>query len=243
MNARELHEKLKVGRDFSSWVKGRLSECGLVAGVDFVLTKMGEPGFTTKIDYHLTIEAAKHLAMLERNAQGKLVRQYFIDFEKTARKVLPKKTFEELTLEVVLGLKGKVEALQLQLEAQAPSVLAWSKLMDADQGLSVSQAAKALCDSHGFTIGRKRLFELLREWKWINKNNEPYQSAVEVGYCKIIFVTVGGAVFPKLLIFGKGLSAIANKLRRLENADPSKIAGKQLPTYGNARCSTGCTCH
>nr|WP_279452841.1 antA/AntB antirepressor family protein [Aeromonas veronii] len=43
VNARELHSFLKVGRDFSNWIKDRIAEYGFVEGVDYVVfTKFGE---------------------------------------------------------------------------------------------------------------------------------------------------------------------------------------------------------
>nr|WP_206076013.1 antA/AntB antirepressor family protein [Marinitoga lauensis] len=43
VNARELHEKLKVGRDFSTWIKQRIEKYGFVEGIDYIstLTKTG----------------------------------------------------------------------------------------------------------------------------------------------------------------------------------------------------------
>ena len=40
------------------------------------------------VDYILTMDAAKELAMVEGNARGKQARQYFIDAEKTLRQVM-----------------------------------------------------------------------------------------------------------------------------------------------------------
>lgn len=94
VDARELHGKLKVGRDFSNWVKGRIEEAQLVEGQDYVRSpelasaKIGGQG---RIEYHLTVDSAKHFAMLEKSEIGRQVRQYFIDFEKRARRA-----FQEL---------------------------------------------------------------------------------------------------------------------------------------------------
>lgn len=39
-------------------------------------------GFDTKIEYFLTIDTAKELAMVERNEKGRQARRYFIECEK-----------------------------------------------------------------------------------------------------------------------------------------------------------------
>ncbi len=95
VDARELHAKMKVGKDFSTWIKDRIEQCSFVQGVDFVkFPKIGESKSKLLVEYHFTLDAAKHLAMLERNEVGFLIRQYFIEFEKTAREILPEKTLE-----------------------------------------------------------------------------------------------------------------------------------------------------
>ncbi len=89
-NARDLHSFLEVGRDFSTWAKSRIDEYGFVEGEDYspVLGnrsdgKKGKP----RIDYHLTLDMAKELAMVENNEKGRQVRRYFIEMESRAREL------------------------------------------------------------------------------------------------------------------------------------------------------------
>lgn len=85
VDARELHTFLKVGRDFSNWIKDRLNEYGFSEGEDYspILANRsdGLPG-KPRTDYHLCLDAAKELAMVERNEQGRMVRRYFIECER-----------------------------------------------------------------------------------------------------------------------------------------------------------------
>ena len=90
VNARELHRFLEVGRDFSNWIKGRLGTLGSVENEDYLLAKTGEPlpsGTKYKTEYFITLDTAKHLAMMEKNDKGKEVRDYFIECEKKLREV------------------------------------------------------------------------------------------------------------------------------------------------------------
>lgn len=91
-NARDLHEFLNVGRDFATWVKDRIKQYKFIEGEDYLLTKSGEQvphqggvREVEKIDYHLTVDMAKELSMIENNAKGREVRRYFIAVEKKTR--------------------------------------------------------------------------------------------------------------------------------------------------------------
>lgn len=92
VSGKELHERLKVARDFTSWVKYRINKFGFVEGVDYLLTKFGEQvphqGGTRSVettDYIMTIDMAKQLSMVENNEQGRAARRYFIACEKAAK--------------------------------------------------------------------------------------------------------------------------------------------------------------
>lgn len=89
VSARELHQFLEVGRDFSTWIKNRISEYDFMEGEDFeiLLPKMGEQngsGGHNKMEYALSLNMAKELSMVERTEKGKQARRYFIEMEKLA---------------------------------------------------------------------------------------------------------------------------------------------------------------
>jgi len=91
ISAKDLHLFLGSKKDFSAWIKNRIDKYGLVENQDYtVFTQSGvNPlGGRPSIDYVLTIDAAKELAMVEGNAKGKQARQYFIDCEKRLTKSL-----------------------------------------------------------------------------------------------------------------------------------------------------------
>lgn len=85
VNARELHEFLEVGKDFSTWMKDRINQFDFVEDVDFVVfPEIGEKGGRPLTSYHLSLDMAKELSMVERNDKGKQARQYFIECERRA---------------------------------------------------------------------------------------------------------------------------------------------------------------
>lgn len=112
VDGRTLHAFLEVGRDFPTWMKFRIEEYGFEEGKDFHLFLAsedkdrspnlgrdgGQPHFNqvfpetgenlqggrpTK-EYRLTLDMAKELSMVERNAKGKQARRYFIECERIA---------------------------------------------------------------------------------------------------------------------------------------------------------------
>lgn len=91
VNARDLHRRLKIGKDFSTWIKDRIKEYGFHPDLDFSIvspnlgSKFPKHGGQNKKEYFLTLDTAKELAMLERNEMGRLIRRYFIEAEKQLR--------------------------------------------------------------------------------------------------------------------------------------------------------------
>ena len=83
VNARELHEFLESKRQFADWIKNRISEYDFVENQDFVrFHKKMKANNATMIEYHITLDMAKELSMVERNEKGKQARKYFIECEK-----------------------------------------------------------------------------------------------------------------------------------------------------------------
>lgn len=84
-NARELHAFLGVAKDFSNWIKAQIKRAMLTEGADYITSaQKGDGGKFGSIEYHLTIEAGKHIAMLSGTAKGKEARDYFIECERRA---------------------------------------------------------------------------------------------------------------------------------------------------------------
>lgn len=85
VNARDLHNCLGVGRDFSTWIKQRIAKYSFVENIDYItLTKTGEldsTGLQTAIDYFIAPDMAKQIAMVQNNEIGKQVRLYYIQLE------------------------------------------------------------------------------------------------------------------------------------------------------------------
>ena len=102
INARELKEKLNIGRDFTTWIKNRINIYQFKENQDYILTltKMGERKNVIKHEYYLTMDMAKELCMIENNEIGRKIRKYFIEVEKRYRTIVetPQNIFDVMRL-------------------------------------------------------------------------------------------------------------------------------------------------
>ena len=96
VSARELHEQLNVGRDFTNWIKSRIKKYGYLEDVDYALltfdlngnlledrfAKNSESNLAPyKTEYVLSLDCAKEIAMVENNETGRQIRKYLIRIE------------------------------------------------------------------------------------------------------------------------------------------------------------------
>jgi phage anti-repressor protein len=103
VSAIELHEKLEVKKDFSSWIKVQIKRGMFDENIDFITLPLkgdskkailqanglyrNEKGQVLKVDYILTIDTAKHIAMMSGTQKGKDIRKFFIEAEKELREI------------------------------------------------------------------------------------------------------------------------------------------------------------
>ena len=129
VNARELHAFLESKQEFSNWIKNRIEDYGFLDGVDF-LTNLSKTQGRPRIDYFLSLDMAKELSMVERNAQGKQARQYFIDCEK------------RLSGSLKVDFNDPLQAAKAFIEAETARRDAERKLLIAGGALTRLGAAK-----------------------------------------------------------------------------------------------------
>ena len=71
INAKTLHKELKVGKDFTTWIKGRISKYEFVENEDYKLdspklvNQNSHGGDRKSKIYSLTLDMAKELSMVE----------------------------------------------------------------------------------------------------------------------------------------------------------------------------------
>jgi len=91
ISARDLHYFLESKQQFSDWIKSRIKKYQFVVNIDYTSfhnSMKRENGATTRIEYCITLDMAKELAMVENNEKGRQARRYFIECEKQLKQPL-----------------------------------------------------------------------------------------------------------------------------------------------------------
>jgi anti-repressor protein len=125
--------------------------------------------------------------------------------------VTPKKelSIEEMTLLVIQNMQSKIADQSKQLEEQKPKVEFAEKIVNTGNGVSIGDFAKTI------GLGQNKLFDWLRDNKYLMSNNIPYQKYIDAGYFKVIEWVLekkNEAKF-KTLITGKGQEYISGRLK------------------------------
>ncbi len=114
--ARELHESLLVSTRFNDWIQRNLISVGFIDGKDFYSFLSNTNGRPAQ-GYIITLDTAKHIAMIQRSEIGMKIRQKFIDLEKVVLQSQPQ-TIEDLIImqaNSVKELKQEVSQAQQKL--------------------------------------------------------------------------------------------------------------------------------
>ena len=88
---RELHEKLGIGERYNTWFP-RMCEYGFAETVDFssFTEKTAKPqGGRPPENHIMSLDMAKHIAMMQRSERGFAIRQKLIDLEDTVSDLSP----------------------------------------------------------------------------------------------------------------------------------------------------------
>jgi anti-repressor protein len=165
VDARALHEALGIGKVFAAWMTERIEQLDLAMGVDFsVFSETGKNplGGRPRIEYALSLDTAKHLAMAERNERGRRVRAFFIAAEKrlraapadplavfkdpaTLRTALLGYVEENLALKTTVSeLSSEVSSKSARLEEVAGAIQLHERIETASGNHTFTDAAKML---------------------------------------------------------------------------------------------------
>lgn len=185
LSARELHEFLEVGSNYTTWFN-RMCEYGFKENIDFQICfpKMESEsrGGQNKIDHEITLDMAKEIAMIQRNEKGKQARQYFIEVEKQWNSP------EYIMNRALEYSRKQVEQLKIENQEMKPKALFADAVSTSEQSILVGQLAK-LIKQNGYDIGQNRLFQWMRDNDYLIKGgqrkNQPTQKAMDLGLFEV----------------------------------------------------------
>lgn len=100
INARQLHQALGVGRDYSNWIKARIKQGRFMEETDYLVVQnssIGSPKLASQKggnnkeinEYILSVDMAKHLCLMEKSEVAHTIRQHFIEAEKKLQALNP----------------------------------------------------------------------------------------------------------------------------------------------------------
>ena len=210
VNARELHAKLEIKSRFNDWIANRLSD--FIENEDYIVVTKNL--VTEGRDVILTVDTAKHIAMIERSEIGKRIRQYFIDVEKQAKQQFQiPQTYSEALMLAAKQAEQIEQQIKLLTE-QKPKVDFYEAVTGSKDTIDIGTVAKVL-NIKGF--GRNNLFEFLRDKGVLMSNNQPKQTYCDRGYFRVIeskFTKPDGSthINTKTVVYQKGLDYIRKLL-------------------------------
>lgn len=113
VNARELHEQMLVGKVFAAWIQDRIEKYGFIEREDFFPVSEKTNG-RPKVEYWLTLDTAKEVAMVQNNEAGRAIRKYFIEVEKRFRQRQAKSPAELIYMLAQQNMESERRMSQLQ---------------------------------------------------------------------------------------------------------------------------------
>ena len=221
VSARDLHEVLGVKTRFSQWAKQNFKH--FRENIDFssvvTTTQQNQYGGTKKLqDYALTIEMAKHIAMMSGTDKGYEIRDYFIKVEQAWNS-------PEMVMKRALEIANrKVEQLKLENQQMQPKALFADSVAASHTTILIGELAKIL-RGNGINIGANRLFQWMRDQGYLISRkgtdyNMPTQRSMNLGLFKIKESTIthsnGSVSISKTTkVTGKGQQYFINKFMKL----------------------------
>lgn len=218
VSARELHEKLNISSNYTTWFN-RMCEYGFKQGVDFFPKMEESSGGRPSLDHDITISMAKEICMIQRTPIGKQIREYLINIENawnTPDMVMARAI--KFADSKILMLTANIKELQAKIEADKPKVDFADAVDKTADGILIRDFAKLLTQN-GIVMGEKKLFAWMRENGYLlrygTSRNTPSQKASEMELFVVTEHVIDYGSFSKVSstvrVTGKGQRYFMNK--------------------------------
>lgn len=163
---RDLHAFLEVRDNYTDWMK-RMIGYGFSAGQDFSeFSDKPKGAGRPRTDHIVSLDMAKEISMIQRTEKGKQARQYFIECERRAKEPAELSP-EELMARAIKVADNTIKELEAKTRELEPAAKSWTYLAAPGGDYSVAGAAKTLSRDPNISIGRNKLFDFMREQRWI----------------------------------------------------------------------------
>lgn len=216
VNARELWAFLGSKQQFGNWMQNRIEQYGFEEGVDFtVITKLinNPNGGAPLKEYHVSLDMAKELAMVEKTVKGKEARQYFIACEKKLKETQGPKTYLESLKALVAAEEAKMLAiahiteLEEQIEEDKPYTIL-GKAITGDHTMTRREWVALMKDEHGLGAKEKQVTKFLMEEGYLYRDQatgETRAYAKSSHLFKLEYEVINGFPRSLLKITGNGI--------------------------------------
>ncbi|MCM1194097.1 MAG: phage antirepressor KilAC domain-containing protein [Acetatifactor muris] len=221
----DLHEVLEVKTRYNDWSERRLADIDAMENEDYEVLLKNERlptgGRPTK-DHIIKLDAAKEMAMLERNEKGKQVRRYFIQVEKRYKGRIPAgvPTGKQLMALAVLEAQKTIEEQNRAIERMAPKEVFADAVASSHSSILIGELAKIL-RQNGIDTGEKRLFHWMRQEGFLIRRkgtdyNMPTQRSMELRLFEVRERTINNPdgsvrITKTTVVTGKGQQYFINK--------------------------------
>lgn len=239
VDARNVWKWLEVSSRFADWIKRRIEDGQFDENIDYVrvLKKMNR-GENNKLcnvltEYYVSLDMAKHLCMLERNAKGKEARNYFVKVEAELLERLNasrQKAFEKCDATMIL--RNQSYGYQRENSNIINSVNALSEKIDFEKRLkaqnynfrnclSITERTPRDWRDEGNMLGLPRW--VCRSAKEVARRTQPEMAAsrsiadelVAEGINESVAFEIGRAlIMPCKMLIDSGYTGERNRLRR-----------------------------
>lgn len=215
VSARELHEKLNIESNFTTWFK-RMCEYGFLEGKDFFPKMEESTGGRPSKDFDISIRTAKEICMIQRTEKGRIIRNYFLDLEDAWN--TPEQIFAralKMADKTIERLKENNAILLKDNQRMKPKEEFFDAVAGSKDAIEIGKVAKVL-NYPG--VGRNKLFEILRDNGVLMKDNVPYQKYIDNGCFRTVeqkYHTPDGEIRIniKTLVYQKGVDYIRKILK------------------------------
>lgn len=169
-------------------------------------------GGNNKVDYKLSVSCLEFFIARKVRPVFEVYRQVF---HKAINNIVLPKTFAE-ALRLAAEQAEQLEKQQARIEEMKPKEEFFDQVTDSKDACDMATVAKVL----NMGIGRNNLFEILRNNKILQGNNQPMQRYIDLGWFRVIetqFTKKSGDICInfKTIVYQKGVEGIRKLLASL----------------------------